>query len=159
MDPSIIRRIRIVWLGGNARWWPTAREFNLMQDLHASRTVFDCGVPLVQIPCMNVTSHLHVSVAELESSLRGTSSIGDYLVDIVSAYHEDHFGWSKVIWDISATAYLVNPEWFAADLVHSPILTDGLTWSFDESRHLIRAVRSINRDAVFRDVFRKIRSA
>ncbi len=159
IEPSIIDRIRIVWLGGNARWWPTTREFNLMQDLHASRILFDSGVPLVQVPCLNVTSHLHVSVPELENALRGTSAVADYFVDIVADYHDDHFGWSKVIWDIAATSYLVNPSWFAADLVHSPILTDGLTWSFDESRHLIRCVRSIDRDAVFRDVFRKVRSS
>ena len=156
IESSIIRRIRVVWLGGNAPWWPTAREFNLMQDIQAARIVFDCGAPVVQLPCQNVTSHLHTTIPELETSLRGCSSIGDYLVDIVRAYHEDHFAWSKVIWDIAATAYLVEPGWFKSNLIHSPILTDATTWSFDDSRHFIRCVYHIDRDSVFRDVFQKV---
>lgn len=159
IEPAIIPRIRVVWLGGNATWWPTASEFNLFQDIHASRVILDSGVPFVQIPCMNVTSHLHISVPDLETWLRGSSPVADYLADIVASYHEEHFCWSKVIWDIAATAYLVEPSWFTTTLIHSPILTDHLTWSFDESRHLIRTVRHIDRDAVFADVFRKIQSA
>ena len=159
MEPAIISKIRVVWLGGNAPWWPSAREFNLMQDPHASRVILDSGVPLVLAPCQNVTSHLHTTIPELEASLRGKSSIGDYLVDIVRQYHDDHFAWSKVIWDIAGTGYLVNPSWFKTDLIHSPILTEGLTWSFDDSRHFIRSVRSIDRDSLFRDVFAKIQGA
>ena len=157
--PDIIERIRVVWLGGHALWWHSTDEFNLRQDIHASRVILDSGVPLVLIPCINVASHLLVTVPELEAFLRGSSEIADYLVDTVRGYHEEHFGWSKVIWDIAATSYLVNPGWHATELVPSPILTDRLTWSFDSSRHLIRMVRRINRDAVFTDVYNKIRSA
>ena len=39
LDPAIIEHIVIVWLGGNALYWPTASEFNLKQDV--SRRAFD----------------------------------------------------------------------------------------------------------------------
>jgi hypothetical protein len=39
-----VKRRDVVWLGGNARFWPTAREFNLRQDPAASRVLFDSGV-------------------------------------------------------------------------------------------------------------------
>ena len=156
LDPGIAGRIVIVWLGGQPHDWHTAREFNLMQDPHASRILFDSGVPLVQIPCTNVAEHLRTTIPELDACLRGRGSLGDYLCDIVAGYHEDHFAWSKVIWDIATVAWLVNPAWVATCLTHSPILTEDLTYSADPARHLVRVARQVNRDAIFRDVFTKL---
>jgi len=159
MEPKIIERIVIVWLGGHALYWPHTREFNLAQDVPAARIVFDSGVPLVQIPCMGVTTHLHTTIPELEAHVSGRGAIGDYLVDIVKGYHEDHFGWSKVIWDIATIAYLIDSSWTPTDLVHSPILTDQVMWSVDRSRHLIRAANYIHRDPIFSDLFTKLKAA
>lgn len=156
MEPSIIERIVIVWLGGHALHWPHTQEFNLRQDVPAARLIFDCGVPLVHIPCMGVTSHLLTTVSELEAYVRGRGAIGDYLVDIVKGYHEDHVGWSKVIWDIATIAYLINDRWVPTELVHSPLLTNQVTWSVDRSRHLIRYATYIHRDPIFRDLFNKL---
>ena len=66
LEPAIIERIVVVWLGGHALHWPHTREFNLMQDVPAAQVLFDCGVPLVQIPCMGVTTHLATTIPELE---------------------------------------------------------------------------------------------
>ena len=159
LEPSIIERIVVVWLGGHAFHWPHTFEFNLMQDVPAARVVFDCGVPLVQVPCMGVTTHLATTIPELEYYLRGSSAIGDYLVEIVKDYERDHFAWSKVIWDVAAIAYLIDQEWVPTELVHSPIVTDQVTWSFDRARHLIRSASYVHRDPIFRDLFSKMRSA
>ena len=156
LEPEIIRNIVVVWLGGNPLYWPTAREFNLQQDLHASRLIFDCGVPLVQIPCMGVASHLLTTVPEIESHLQGKGAIGDYLVEIFRDYHKDHYAWAKEIWDISAIGYLINPDWVPTTLVHSPILTDQFTWSVDHARHLIRAASMVRRNPIFKDLFEKV---
>ncbi len=88
--------------------------------------------------------------------MRGRGAIGDYLVDIVKGYHEVHVGWSKVIWDIATIAYLINDRWIPTELVHSPLLTDQVTWSVDRSRHLIRYANYIHRDPIFRDLFNKL---
>jgi inosine-uridine nucleoside N-ribohydrolase len=156
IEPQIIERIVVVWLGGNALHWPHTREFNLMQDIHASRLILDCGVPFVHVPCRGVTTHLLTTVAEMERYVHGRGAIGDYLVEIFKAYHDDHFAWSKVIWDIAALSYLIDASWVPTNLVHSPILTDGLTWSFDASRHLIRSATFVHRDLIFRDLFTKL---
>lgn len=158
IEPRIIERIVVVWLGGQPLHWPHAREFNLGQDAHASRTVFDCGVPLVQIPCLGVASHLLTTVPEIERHVRGQGAIGDYLADIFSAYTEDHFAWSKEIWDISSIGYLIDERWVPTALVHSPVLTDELTWAVDESRHLIRSATLVKRDPIFRDLFTKLQT-
>ena len=173
MEPKIIERIVVVWLGGNPLYWPHTREFNLQQDVLGAQVVFNCGVPLVHLPARGVVSHLLTTVAEMERYVQGQGKIGDYLVEIFKDYHSEHLvtaadapqagfatasGWSKVIWDISATAYLINSTWVPTDIVHSPILTEAVTWSFDNSRHLMRVATGVNRDAIFRDLFQKLQT-
>ena len=156
MEPEIIKRIVVVWLGGHAFHWPDTKEFNLWQDPEAARVVFDCGVPLVQIPVMGVCSHLHTTIPEIERYVQGRGEIGDFLAETVKGYHTDHYAWSKVIWDIATIAYLLDESWTPTNLVHSPIVTDQGTWSFDSSRHLIRSAVHVNRDPIFRDLFAKL---
>ncbi len=162
MEPEIIKHIVIVWLGGHAFHWHDTKEFNLWQDPDAARVVFDCGVPVVQIPVMGVCSHLHTTIPEIDAYVAGRGAIGDYLAETVRGYHAgtnhraDHFAWSKVIWDISAIAYLLNASWTPSHLVHSPIVTDQGTYSFDKRRHLIRSAYHVNRDPIFRDLFAKL---
>ena len=156
--PEIIDRIVVVWLGGHAFHWTHTREFNLKQDLHAARVVFDSGVPVVLFPCMGVTSHLHTTIPEIEQHVRGCGAIGAYLADIFGEYAKGRNVWSKVLWDVAAVAYLVDPTWTPSELRHSPILTDQVTWSFDPSRHLIRYVSFVQRDPIFSDLFAKLKA-
>ncbi|MBD3181410.1 nucleoside hydrolase [Candidatus Poribacteria bacterium] len=156
MKPEIIQRIVVIWLGGQPLYWPSAREFNLGQDVPASKIMFDSSVPLIHIPCKNVSEHLRTTVPEVERYVKGKGKIGDYLHDIFVSYHKDHFAWSKVIWDISAIAWLINSRWIPSDIHPSPILTSEVTWSFDPKRHFIRIANDAKRDAVFGDLFRKL---
>lgn len=83
MEPRIIDKITVVWLGGQPLYYKSAREFNLMQDLAASRCLLDCGVPLVLIPCIGVSSHLTLTCPEIDELLMGKSKVGSYLGGIV----------------------------------------------------------------------------
>jgi len=159
IEPKIIERIVVIWLGGQPLHWATAREFNLMQDISASQTIFDCGVPLIHLPCQGVTSHLLTTESEIEKYVKGCGKVGDYLHEIFVNYHADQYARSKVIWDIAAIAWLLNPNWVPTDIVHSPILTDQLTWSFDNNRHFIRNANFIHRDPIFRDLFKRLEAS
>lgn len=156
LEPSILPNIVVVWLGGNGHQWPHQREFNYQQDLKASRVIFDSGVPLVQLPCTPVVTHFATTVPEMERYVGGRGAIGEYLLQIFKEYHKDHFAWSKVLWDMTAVAWVVNSRWLPSDVVHSPIVTDNYTFSFDNSRHFIRAVYFVQRDPIFRDFFTKL---
>lgn len=156
LEPSIIQNMVVVWLGGNGLSWPHQREFNYKQDLNASRVIFDSGVPLVQLPCTPVVTHFTTTVPEMETYVAGRGAIGDYLLEIFKDYRKDHFGWSKVLWDMTAVAWVINAGWLPSDLVHSPIATDNYTFSFDQSRHFIRSVNFVHRDPIFRDFFTKL---
>ncbi len=83
MDPGIIRKIVVIWLAGQPLYWPHAVEFNIGQDVLASQTILDSGVPLVLVPCMTVASNLTVTAPELEARLKGKSKVGTYLSDTV----------------------------------------------------------------------------
>jgi hypothetical protein len=53
-------------------------------------------------------------------------------------------------------AWVIEPSWVPSDIVHSPVLSSELTWSFDLSRHFIREAGSVRRDEIFRDLFSKL---
>lgn len=190
MDPEIIKKMVVVWLGGQPLYWPHTIEFNLGQDILASQTILDSGVPLVLVPCMSVASYLSVSGPELEANIKGKSAVGTYLSDTVTSqmsqqmaqnwltlFHQtycaglDDYGAegepttetklspSRIIWDISTVAYMINPVWCPSSLVPTPRLTEDLKWVQEANRPLMRLVRFIYRDAVFGDMFSKLEKA
>jgi inosine-uridine nucleoside N-ribohydrolase len=163
MEPKVKDKIVVVWLGGTTHEWASAREFNLQQDIHASRVLFDSGVPLVQIPTKNVSEHLRTTVPEMERCVKGRSRLGDYLFDQFVDYAKEHtkgkpanYPWSKVIWDISTVAWIIEPKWIPSALVPSPVLTDDFRWSRQAGRHPIRVATNVQRDFVFNDLFEKL---
>src|SRR5207247_521446 len=81
IEPRIIERIVVVWLGGHPYSHYDTNEFNLAQDIFASRVVLDCGVPLVRMPCVNVAEHLRLTSEDVANRVRGRGAIGDYLAD------------------------------------------------------------------------------
>lgn len=53
------------------------------QEIRGAQHLFNCGVPLMWVPCMNVASLLTFSDDEARCKLNGKSRIGTYLTDIV----------------------------------------------------------------------------
>lgn len=174
MKPEIIDRIVVVWLGGTDMHCTWSEEYNLMQDAAASRIIFDCGVPLVQLPCEGVVSNFRTCVSELEKFIDGKTEIGTYLTSLVRECDNGN-AYTRVIWDVTAVGYVYKPELFKTTLVHSPRITEepvysmnyhvldcykdqgfGLSWTLDDSRHLIRVVKDIDRDGLYYDLFCKI---
>ena len=162
LEPEIIDRIIIVWLGGNrVGCWDDAVEFNLYQDLHASRILYDCGAPLVVMPTLPVVDHLLVTLPELSYFLKDASPIGQYLYGVVESWwleHREKEVWSKVIWDIVTIGYLLHPDAVPVHLIHSPVLTDKCQYAVDESRHMIAEAYAVDRDIIFNDIYRILES-
>ena len=159
MKPEISRRVVVVWLGGNAYFWPDTREFNLFQDVEAARVLFGCGVPLIQLPCMGVVTHLATTGPELKYWMEGRNELCDYLFGIGRHDEEEVRGrkvWNRVIWDISTVAWLLHDCFTSDILVHSPIPTFEGYYTHDETRHLIKYVYHVHRDPIFQDLFMKL---
>lgn len=159
MEPEMKERCVVVWLGGRAVHMPQGGlEFNLKQDVAAARVVFGCGVPLVQLPCKGVVDRFHTTRYEMEHWLRGKNALCDYLCDCTVRYMTEKSArksWSKPIWDVAAVAWLLNKDerFMQSKLIAAPIPDYDLTYRFDETRHLIRYVYWIDRDALFEDMF------
>jgi hypothetical protein len=154
--PEIIDRIVLIWLGGNPHYWPQTRDFNLRQDVGAAQVIFDSGVPVVQVPNWGVTSHMLATVPEIERYVEPSGPVGQFLAMRFKEYESDHLGWSKELWDMAPVGWLLNADWAPSTIVHSPVLNDNMTWSVDNSRHLIRCVDFVYRDKIFKDFYEKL---
>ena len=159
LKPEIRDRIVLVWLGGNAQHWPDNREFNMYQDVAAGRIVFGCGAALVQLPCAGVVSGFTVSEPEFKDYFLGKNELCDYL-----AHYAIEEGrrcaqvetWSRVIWDVTAVAWLLDGEFMDDTLLHSPIPQYDDTWTPSNTRHFMRYVYNIHRDVLLKDLVQKL---
>lgn len=160
IDPSIVDKIVIVWLGGNALHWEDNKEFNLMQDVASARVVFGYNVPLVQVPCAGVVSAFSVSEPELKEWMIGKNPLCDYLakntIEYESKYHSiQPFTWVKPIWDVTAVAYLLNEnqKFMKEKIIHAPIPEYDHKYAFSDKTKFIKYVYHINRNELFYDLF------
>lgn len=161
MQPEIADRIVVVWLGGHAIDWPDTKEFNMKQDVAAARVIYNSGAPLVILPCMGVVSAFTSTGPELTYWLKGKTALSDYLVcqtvDEANTYAAGRV-WSRVIWDVTAIAWLLNDtgKLLQDRLIPTPIPEYDHHYGFDPCRPLCKYVYHINRDALLGDLFAKV---
>ncbi len=161
LNPEIVNRIVIVWLGGHAQEWPDTMEFNMMQDVAAARVIFGCGCPVVQLPCAGIVDHFYISEPELNYWFMDKNPLATYLAKSVineaNAYAKGK-PWSRVIWDVTAVAYLVNDDNRFMDykIIPSPICQYDHHYSYDVRRHPISYVTIIKRDALMEDLINRL---
>ena len=150
-------RMRVVWLGGQPLHRTNAREFNLMQDPVASRLLLRLSPSLTLFPCGGVASHLLTTVPELERHLAPLGPVGAFLTERFAAYSDDHFAWAKEVWDLAATAYVINPDWTRSRVAATPDLDTGtLDWIPQLEGPPLREATMVDRNAIFRDLFEKV---
>jgi purine nucleosidase len=168
LEPKIIERMVVLWTSAypSASKLDNTPSLNMVQDRLSSQLLFDCGVPHVYLPGYHVGAQLLISLPEMERYVRGKGAIGDYLYHIYTHNSvlgmrniNDLEGHTWVIWDLINFAWLLNPDWVPTHIVRSPILTDDLFWEHDPGRHLMREAYGVNRDAIFRDFFKKLQKA
>ena len=161
LHPEIKDSSVVVWLGGHARHYADTKEFNMMQDVAAARVIFGCGVPLVQLPCAGVADRFQTTRYELEHWLGGKNALCDYLVSNTieeAEYYAPGQPWSRVIWDVTAVAWLVNDgdRFLQSRLVPAPVPEYDNRYADAPDRHLMRYVYAVNRDALFADLVRRL---
>jgi len=163
--PEIRENIVVIWTSAYPSSAPHCNRpsLNLIQDVHASRLMFDSGVPLVYLPGYHVGAQLKISLPEVEKFIKGAGDIGDYLHHLYTnnPLHtmfalQDTARRTWVIWDIIDIAWLINPDWVPTTLTTSPILDKALHWKTDKSRHLIREAHDVQRDEIFLDFYDKL---
>jgi len=155
--PDIADSLRIIWLGGHGLHWPDAREFNLRQDVSASRTVLAAPRHLTLVPCRGVAELLLTTVFELESCLVD-SPLNRFLVDRVRETRGSMFAYARSLWDVAATAVLLTPQALRTTVRPRPGLTDDLTWQLDDTGAPADVVEWVDRNVVLTDLFTTLNS-
>lgn len=164
MAPDICERIVVVWTAGYPSHAPqTNFAFNLEQDLLAAQVVLDSGAPLVYLPGYHVGAQLRLTTPEVERHIAGRGEIGAHLARLYvnNPLHEmlgieNVDGRSWVIWDLINIAWLLNPAWVPSDLTTTPWIGADRKWRHDAARHPMREAYSVQRDAIFLDLFAKL---
>jgi len=160
LAPDIAPRIVVSWTSAYPSFWPYPNaSYNLAQDLHAARVLFESGVPLVYLPGYYVGEELRVSLPEIEAHVARHGPVGAYLAEIYRAWgaaaHRP--GASKVLWDLINVAWIVEPSWLATDLVQSPSLGVDLRWvHHPPGRHVMREAIDVDRDSIMSDLFARL---
>ena len=165
MEPEIITRMVVSWTSG----YPTFVRFsnspsmNLVQDQHASRLLFDSGVPLLYLPGYYIGEQLVMSLPESERWVDGRGQIGSYLHYLYTHNRlraqrlvEPFPGQSWVCWDFINFAWLIDPTWVPTAFVPTPTLDAELKWQHLPGRPLMSEATDVDRDAVYRNFFRKL---
>lgn len=150
----------VVWLGGQAHHMANTDEFNMKQDIAAARVIFGCGVPLVQLPCAGVVDRVFTTRPELEYWLKGKNPLADYLATNTINTAESYAAgkpWSRVIWDVTAVAWLVDGDRFMLSrLVPAPMPEYDFRYGMAPDNHLMSYVYCLSRDRIFEDMFRRL---
>lgn len=161
LNPSMKENTVVVWLGGHARHFSHTREFNMNQDIAAARVVMGCGVPFVQLPCVGVVDCFTASKGDLMTFFADKNPLSHYLtMNTVKAADSYAIGkpWTRVIWDVTAVAWLLNDnERFMQSRI-VPVILPGYDGCYGttELKHEMCYVYHVSRDSLFRDLTEKI---
>ena len=162
LDPTLIERAVIIWLGGNSNDWHDYREFNLRQDVAAARVLFGCGGAVVQVPAYGVASALTTPIQEVSHWLSGKGELCEYLLAITLKQMAEKLPsgvGSRKIWDISTVAYLLDPEGKTVYEKDIPAPVPEYDHSFTPGgpdRPPLRQVYYLDRDMIFRDLYHRL---
>lgn len=161
--PEIANKLEIIWLGGNSFLNETNNEFNFRQDVEAVKFVFKSKVKLTVVPCKNVASEMSTTIYELKHYISKCGEIGKYLCNIFEKMNEVHrknkedkVGECKVLWDLSAVAYLINKDWFVCRGISCPKILKDLSYKQTKNKHKINFVMGLNRFKIYQDFFLKM---
>jgi inosine-uridine nucleoside N-ribohydrolase len=166
--PEIARRIVVVWTSGYPSHAPRINfSLNLEQDLHASRVLMQCGVPLIYLPGFHVGAQLRLSLPEMLAHVQPRGAIGAHLHHLythnpltdLAGIEPERPGFSWVIWDLIVIAWLLDADWAPSTLVPTPTIDDERRWVAHAGAPPMREAHAVARDAIFGDLFEALKRA
>ena len=155
-EPKIIKKIEIIWLGGNELGYKDNLEYNFRQDVEAVKIVFESKAKLTILPCKNIVSELRIDINTLKKYLENKSELCNYLIE--RFYNDGYHGVqeSRVIWDISVIAYMINKNWFEMKQISCPNISEDTSYEETDNRHNINFVTKLDRNKIYEDLFNKL---
>jgi len=159
MDPSIGEKLVVIFVAG----FPSAstqvdESFNLLQDLDASRVLFEKCPNLLYIPGYQVAEVLTVSLPEIERYVAGRGAMGDLLAELFAAKvgsgAAESPGARRVMWDMAPIAWLIDPSWVSTTVAPRGQIGTDHRWSPIDGE-MVEAYQ-INDVSVYSDLFARL---
>jgi purine nucleosidase len=170
-DPSLARRVRVVWLGSN---YPDPGEYNQENDEGALQFVLDStNVPfemaVVRYGKPTGTDHVRVTRDEVRARMAGKgpraatpvtgrnggtfSTFGDYSVDLFEHITLNGTPPSRALYDMAAVAIVKHPAWATPTRIPAPRLVAGKWEERPGNPREIVVWERFDRDAILRDFY------
>jgi inosine-uridine nucleoside N-ribohydrolase len=146
MDPTIMDKIVVVWLGGNCLTddyvGKPFHEWNMHADFKASQLLLDMDIPLIMLPCDPVGSvKIEMKRSDIDA-IEGRNTPAQLLkqkLPRIDAKDADFAKptWRQVMCDYMGVAALTLPDAMQLDIIPAPKLCDDRSYAIDESRRKI----------------------
>lgn len=169
-DPSIIPKIRVVWLGSN---YPDPGEYNQINDPSSLQYVLDTSVDfeivMVRYGKPSGTDAVRALLTDIEKKMPGRgpniseriigrhgnsfNNFGDYSIDLFRNIELIGNPPSRPLFDMAAVAIIKNSSWAKATRIPSPQLIKGKWFERPQNQRKITIWEEFDKDAILEDFF------
>jgi len=168
MDPSIMDKIVVVWLGGHClhEWFigHPFHEWNMHADFTASQMLLNMDIPLIMLPCdPNGSVKIVMTGADLDR-IEGNNTLARFLRNELPklACDNNEFKnpeWKKVMCDYMGVAALTIPDAMNFSIIPAPVLCDDRAYAIDSTRRKILYAVDPDSDAIINDSIEALNNA
>ena len=169
-EPSIIDKIRLVWLGSN---YPEPGEYNLENDIPSVNYLMQTNIPFeivtVRYGKQSGTDAVRVTQADVQSKMAGLGpkikqpvtgrhggefyNFGDYSADLFKNAHYYGTPPSRALFDMAAVAVVKNAGWAVPDTIPCPVMIDNKWKEQPENVRKIIIWENFNSEKILSDFF------
>ena len=167
-DPSIAKKVRIVWLGTN---YPEKGEYNFIHDLKAIDPILEMDVPfemaMVRYGKPSGTDAVKASVKEIKETMTGKgpkiakpiagrhggefNNFGDYSVELFTKFRGNPT--ERPLFDMAAVAIVKNPKWADRVVMGAPRFADDKWTDRPNNPRKIVIWENFDRDGIMKDFY------
>ena len=174
-DPTIIPKVRIVWLGSN---YPEPGEYNQVNDEPSLNYILNTGVDfeiaMVRYGKPSGTDAVRATLEEIQTIMPGKGPqvdppvigrhgksficFGDYAVNLFENIKLHGDPPSRALFDMAAVAIVKDPSWATPRTIPAPILRDGKWVERPENSRKIVLWENFDREAIMQDFYNSMTS-
>ena len=165
IDPSIMDKIVVVWVGGMGVYYDGEaenkrfHEWNLCADVAAAKFLFNNDIPLIFLPTEPEGSCSISQYYRDFGKIKGDSPAGEFFRTILpskEATGEKYQTKIKVMCDLMGPAVLIIPDSMEYRIVPAPVLTDENSYALDYMRRKIIYGYRPNSEMIVNDMLKTV---
>jgi purine nucleosidase len=170
-NPSIVSKVRIVWLGTN---YPEPGEYNFDNDIPALDPIIEADVPfemaMVRYGKPSGTDAVRATLVEIKRIMSGKgpsiatpvsgrhggkfSNFGDYSVELFEKFRGHPT--ERPLFDMAALAIVKNPTWADRVVMGAPQFADGKWIDRPDNPRKIVIWENFDKEAIMRDFYERM---